>query len=117
MADNGYSMFASGMGQQWQSRRSHSFPKPGESAIVAVDVLAVGKAFHHHRTGLEAALKFLNGIGPGRVNRNSRQELRMLASQLEHVVIRHIEGTSLLHGASLLIINQILGENDCGSQR
>src|SRR5882724_817459 len=117
MADYGYSMFASRVCQQWQFRRSHSFPKPGESAIITVDVLAVGKAFHHHRTGLEAALKFLNGIVPGWVNRNSRQELRMLTCQLEHVVIRHIEGTGLLHGASLLIINQILGENDCGSQR
>ncbi len=110
-------MFASRVCQQWQFRRSHSFPKPSESAIIAVDVLAIGKALHHHRTGLKAALKFLEGIGSGRVNRNSRQELRMLACQLKHVIIRNIEGTGLLHGASLLIINQVLGENDCGSQR
>lgn len=49
-------VFAAGVGEEGQFGLGHAFPEFGEAAIIAVDVVAVGKAFHDGCAGIEAAV-------------------------------------------------------------
>src|SRR6516165_2144048 len=49
-ADNRDSMLAARMGQQRQTGLSHAFPEGNESAVCAIDILAIRQALHHYRS-------------------------------------------------------------------
>ncbi len=65
-------MFATRVRQQGKLRFGHAIPEGNKTPVVAVDVLAVRQAFHHHRAGFNASVQFLERIGPRRVNRHRR---------------------------------------------
>src|SRR5436189_1999224 len=79
--DDGQGMFASGVGEQGQSSFGHAFPETREPPIAAVDILAVGQAFHHCSSAVKAPLQFFHRICARWMNRNRGSKLRMLLRQ------------------------------------
>ena len=87
-ADDWDGVFPAGVSQQGQRRLSHPFPKTSEPSVGAIDVMAVGKALHHHRAADQATFQFLHCIGTGGVDRHRWQEFRVFGREL-HVMMRN----------------------------
>ena len=104
--DDRQRVFAAGMRRQL--RLGHSLPEPCVAPVAAVDILAVGQAFHHHCAPGEAALQFFECVGPGRMNRNGRQEFGMPPRQGKHVLVRHIKRASARKCGSPIIVDLLL---------
>ncbi len=111
-ADNRQRVLASGVGQQRQFGFRHAFPETREAAVVAIDVLAVGQAFHHRRARCQASFKLFNSVWSCGMDRDGRQKLRMLLCQIQYVIIRHIKRARVFERAPLFVMHQILGQND-----
>src|ERR1041385_1311742 len=50
-ADDRQGMFPAGVREQRKFGFGHTLPETSEATIVAIDVLAIGQAFHHHGAG------------------------------------------------------------------
>ena len=87
----GHGVFTAGVGQQGQASFCHPFPKARVATVVAVNVVAIGQAFHHHRSFGQAPFQFFQSIGARRMNGNGREEFRMLLRKAKHVLIRDIK--------------------------
>jgi hypothetical protein len=97
------------MREQRELRLRHPFPKPAVSRVVAVNILAVGQKLQHHRPASEATFQFIQRIRTRGMDRNSRQKLRMLFGQCQHITVRHIkrpEGQLLPGSVVDLIVRQ-----------
>jgi hypothetical protein len=105
-------MFAAGVGEEGEFGFGHAFPEFGEAAIVAVDVVAVGEAFHDGRAGFKAAIEFFQSIEPGGMNGDGGYEFGMLLCEVEDVIVRDIVGADVFHFSALVIVNFILSEDD-----
>jgi len=55
-------MFAARVSQEGQFSFGHAFPELGEAAVIAIDVVAVGKDFHYGRSASKAPVEFFKGI-------------------------------------------------------
>ena len=105
-------MFAAGVGEEGEFGFGHVFPEFGEAAIVAVDVVAVGKAFHDGRAGFKATVEFFEGIGSGGMKGDGGYEFGMLFREIEDVIVRDVVGADVFHFSALVIVNFILSEDD-----
>src|SRR5215472_6236291 len=90
------SVFTPSVGEQRQLCLGHSFPELREALVIAIYVLAIWQTLHHHRSSSDAPIQFRKRIGPGRMNRNSRQELLVISRQLEDIIVRDVKGAFVL---------------------
>jgi hypothetical protein len=74
--------------------------------------VAVGQALHHHRTGSDATVQFLQRILARRMDGNCGKKLRMLSRQPQHVVVGDVERTEAFHLPAILVIHLVLRQND-----
>ena len=111
-----HGMFAAGMGEQWQFCLGHTFPELRKASIIAVDILAIGKAFHHDCAPGDAAVEFFDGIRTGGMDRNGWKEFGMLARELEDVIVRDKERACAIDRTTLVIVDQVLSQDDRGAE-
>ena len=116
-ANNLQGVLAAGVGKERQTSLSHAFPEFCISSIVAIDVLAVGQAFHHHGFSGKAVVKFLKGIGAAGMDGDGWEEFFVFAGQFEHVIVGHIGVAPAVEEVAVIIINLFLGQQHNGVQR
>lgn len=111
-ANDGQGVFTAGVGEEGQFGFGHAFPELGEAAIVAVDVVAVGKDFHYGRAAGEATVEFFEGVGPGGMDGDGGDKFGMFPGEVQDVIVRDVMGADVFHFLRLVVVNFVLGEND-----
>ena len=103
-------MLAAGVGKKRKSSLGHPIPKRFETRIIAIDILAIRQALHHHRAGFQASLEFIHRVGSGRVYGHGREEFRVLAGQLQNNIIGHKSAPVVFQQSSICVINRFLSQ-------
>jgi len=110
--DDGHGVFAAGVGQERKTSLGHALPEANEAAIVAINVLAVGKAFHHHGAAGQTMIKFFESVGASGMDRDGREEFRVLASKFQDVVVGDIKRAGIFERTALIVVDKVLSEDD-----
>ena len=101
-------VFATGMRKQRQLQLRHAFPELRKVAIVAMDFLAIGQAFDHHRARGDTSIQFFHRIAPGGMNQNCRQKLQAATGKRQDVTVGNLKRTHAIHYSTLCVVNIIL---------
>lgn len=105
-------MFAAGVCEQRKFRFGHAFPEFSEAAIVAIDVVAVGKDFHDGRAAGKTAVEFFESIGSGRMDGDGRDKFGMFLREIEDVIVGDVVGTDVFHFLPVVVVNLVLSQDD-----
>src|SRR6476659_7005613 len=87
--DHGHGVFSASMSQKRQTHLSHAFPKRRITVIRKIDSLTIWQALHQHGTAVEASIKFIEFIFPGRMNRNPSQKFWVIFRETKDNFVRH----------------------------